>query len=402
MQMMRLNSHVPAYPALMKLLKFAFLAVSGLYWGAYLASGLRNAREIRAVKDLPDAQSETLPSLSVIIPACNEGNTIGAALEGWAGQDYPRLELILVNDRSSDNTGEIMERLASLDPRVRVRQVDALPPGWLGKVHALHVGTLEARGEWLLFTDADVHLHAGTLEKTVGHAVSRNLDHLVGIPQLQPLEFWLDIAVALFNRIPMLTMRVWDVENPHSKGSAGIGAFNLVRREALERTPGFEWLRLEVADDVTLGQMLKAHGARQSMVHGRDAITLQWYDSFTAMLRGTEKIWLSGTGNYQPAGLAAFIAVWTLLELSPFMALGLNPRAGAALIAVSYAVNLNARRFHDWKPVTPALLWPIGSLMLSYSALRAAWVTQKRGGLDWRGTLYPLQELRKGKRFKGF
>lgn len=386
----------------MKLLKWAFLTVSGLYWGAYLASGLRNAREIRAVKDLPDAPHAELPSLSVIIPACNEGQTIGAALERWAAQDYPQLELRLVNDRSSDETGEIMERLGARDARVTVTHIDTLPPGWLGKVHALHVGSGKARGEWLLFTDADVHLHGRTLEKAVGHAVKHGLDHLVGIPQLQPREFWLDVAVALFNRIPMLTMRVWDVENPHSKASAGIGAFNLVRREALERTPGLEWLRLEVADDVTLGQMLKAHGARQSMVHGREAITVQWYGTFSEMLRGTEKIWLSSTGNYQPAGLAAIILVWTVLELSPFIAVRLNPAAGAALIATSYAVNLNARRFHAWKPILPALLWPVGSLMLAYSGLRAAWVAQKRGGLDWRGTVYPLEELRKGKRFKGF
>lgn len=357
--------------------------------------------KIPALRDLNSPEPQTFPKLSVIVPARDEAQTLELALNSKLNEDYPNLEFILINDRSTDATGAAMEHLAVHDPRIKVVHIQALPKGWLGKVHAHHVGVQAASGEWLLFSDADVALEKGTLRKAIAYCLARGLDHIAAIPQLEPRSFWLDVAVALFSRVPMTAMRIWDVENPKSKNSAGIGAFNLVRRAALDQTPGFEWLRLEVGDDVGLGMMLKQNGAKQSLVHGRGAARVLWYENFGQMLRGTEKVWLASVGNYSPPAVAVFALVWAVLELSPFWVLAFAPALGIILLVLSWYTAVLASRFNN-QSLGPALVWPIGSLMLVYSALRAAYVTQKQGGLVWRGTLYPFSELRQGKRFRAF
>lgn len=385
----------------MTLLVWLFLGVALLYWLTYAVSVTLNARLMPALRDLSPPEPPAYPRLSLIVPACNEADTIERALASKLAQDYPNLEVILINDRSTDATGAVMERMAQGDPRIRVLHIGELPPGWLGKVHAHHQGVQAATGEWLLFSDADVEFAPGTLRRAVAYALGRGLEHLAVIPHLRPRAFWLDVAVALFSRVPVVSMPYWAVEDPKSKTSAGMGAFNLVSRAALERTPGFEWLRLEVGDDVGLGLMLKRSGARQSLVHGRGTVGVLWYQTFGQMLRGTEKVWLASVGNYSPPAIYAFAAVFALLELSPFIALGLNFWLGAVLLLLGFYTAVAASRFNQ-QALLPALLWPVGSLILAFSAVRAAAVAQRQGGLVWRGTLYRLEELRTGKRFRAF
>jgi glycosyltransferase involved in cell wall biosynthesis len=123
------------------------------------------------------------PRLSVIIPACNEAAHLESAVETLVQQDYSDLEIILVNDRSTDATGAIIDRLAKNDPQIRALHIRKLPGGWLGKVHALHCGVAKARGEWLLFTDADVHFAPETLRRALAHVLQLQADHLALIPR---------------------------------------------------------------------------------------------------------------------------------------------------------------------------------------------------------------------------
>lgn len=376
------------------------LVLGLLYWLVYLAAAVLNSRLMRALRDLNPPEPAQFPKLSLIVPACNEAQTIEAAMQSKLAQDYPNLEIILINDRSTDDTGAAMERMAQKDLRVKVLHIAELPSGWLGKVNALEQGVKLASGEWLLFSDADVSLAPHTLRKAVAYALQQGLDHLPILPQLHSRSFFLDVAVALFSRVPMLSMPVWAVEDPKQKTAAGMGAFNLVRRQALDRTPGFEWLRLEVADDVGLGLMLKQHGAKQTLVHGRGTVGVLWYDSLAQAMHGTEKVWLASVGNYNLPGIYVFALGFMLLELSPFMALAFNPLLGVTMLGIAYATAVVASRFNQ-QALLPALFWPLGSLLLVYSAVRAAYIGQKRGGLLWRGTLYPFEQLRKGKRFRG-
>jgi len=184
------------------------------------------------------------PSLSIVIPACNEAANIESAVETLLWQDYPNFELILVDDRSTDGTGEIIDRLAARDPRIRALHVRALPDGWLGKVHALERGVEVANGDWLLCTDADVHFADGTLRLAVSWAVKQQLDHLALAPLAVQRSFLLDIVVRTFGLLFLISTRAAGLNRSGSRGFAGVGAFNLVRRACFRRTPGFQWLRL--------------------------------------------------------------------------------------------------------------------------------------------------------------
>jgi glycosyltransferase involved in cell wall biosynthesis len=220
---------------------------------AWCAGCVRLVTRIRACRLLADerpASPSTWPRLSVVVAACNEASTLEAALATLLAQDYPELEIVVIDDRSTDGTAEIVDRLAARDPRVRAVHVRELPDGWLGKVHALHVGAARATGDWVLFTDADVHLAPGVLRRAIAVCLTDELDHLAVLPDARAGTLVEEIAVDAMGQIFL------------EKHGAGVGAFNLVRRSAFARTAGFSWLRMEVLDDVGLGELMRQAGAQ--------------------------------------------------------------------------------------------------------------------------------------------
>jgi glycosyltransferase involved in cell wall biosynthesis len=239
------------------------------------------------------------PRLSVVIPACNEADNLQSAVATLSQQDYSDLEIILVDDRSTDGTGEIIDRLAHQDPRIRAVHVETLPEGWLGKVHALHRGVEQASGDWLLFTDADVHFASGTLRRAVALVLHQRVDHLALIPQTIQKSFWLEVAVGTFGLLFFITTRAASVNRPGSKTFVGIGAFNLVNAARFHRTDGFEWLRLEPGDDVGLGLMIKQAGGTTRLAFAYDDLSLQWYLSVAAMFKGLEKNLFGPASHYR-------------------------------------------------------------------------------------------------------
>src|SRR5262249_22566286 len=152
--------------------------------------------------------------------------------------DYPNLEILLVEDRSTDATPAIADRLASEDSRLHVLHVTDLPEGWLGKVHAMQRGREAASGDWILFSDADVHVTPGTMRRAIAYCQARNLDHLAVLPELWSSTFLLDTMLASFIRILCISCRIWAVEKPDTRAAGGVGAFNLIRATALDRAGG--------------------------------------------------------------------------------------------------------------------------------------------------------------------
>ncbi|HEY1418729.1 MAG TPA: glycosyltransferase family 2 protein, partial [Myxococcaceae bacterium] len=236
-------------------------AIASLWGTALVVRGIPVLLEDRS--PLPDRW----PRVSLIVPARNEERTLGPAIRSRLDDGYPALEVVLIDDRSTDGTGAVVDAIAAADARVRPLHVTSLPPGWLGKLNAMNEGLRLATGEWLLFSDADVHLAPGTLERAVRFAEANRLDHLSILPQLRPATWLVDTALAPFARTGLILGRVWLVSDPRSRVGGSVGAFGLVRRSALERTPGIEFRKLEVVDDLALGQMLKASGARSAVVN---------------------------------------------------------------------------------------------------------------------------------------
>ena len=347
------------------------------------------------------------PLLSVIVPACNEAANIEATVESLLGQDYPNFELILIDDRSTDGTGEIIDRLAQRETRIRALHVITLPDGWLGKVHALDRGVHTAQGEWLLFTDADVHFSAGTLRRALGWTMENHVDHLALAPLAVQDSLLLDIVVHTFMLLFLIGTRAAGVNSPTSRAFAGVGAFNLVRRAAFQRTLGFSWLRLEPCDDVGLGMMIKRAGGRSFFAFAQQNLSVAWYLSVAAMFKGLEKNLFGSTANYHWWVTVINSFALCALAVAPGISIlsgviegrSLLSGAGLTAIAMHWAFSFSATT-QGWRGRLALLFAPLGLIMIGAMMVCAAWKCLKHGGIDWRGTHYPLAQLRSNQRVK--
>jgi cellulose synthase/poly-beta-1,6-N-acetylglucosamine synthase-like glycosyltransferase len=367
--------------------------------------GVRRLFELPVIADMvPDDAPDEWPRVSVIITACNEEDTIENAVRSRLDDDYPGLELVLVDDRSTDRTGAIVDKLAAGDALVTAIHVEELPDGWLGKVHAMDVGARAAGGEWLVFSDADVRVRPGTIARAVSYADERDLDHLAVLPEFLPAGALIDAVVSDFSRILCVFGRVWEISDPKSSAAAGSGSFNMVRRAALEATQGLEWLRLEVADDVTMGQMLKASGARQRLAKGNGWVGVCFYPTIRDALIGSERAMFTALGGCSLARCVAIGVGLVVLELAP-LALALqhrdrwSRRVGLALIGAQLAVSMIFNKWFE-RPLSHAAVAPLGSLAIAVLSVRAGVLGKVRGGINWRGTFYPTPLLKSGRRFR--
>ncbi|MFH1418457.1 MAG: glycosyltransferase family 2 protein [Planctomycetota bacterium] len=386
------------------MLWWSFVLLGIAYWLYSLIAAIRIIRGVPRLAALAPRDDGDWPRVSHIVPACNEADQLLEAMRSRLDEGYPNAEFVLVDDRSTDNTGALADRLAESDDRVRVLHINDLPDGWLGKVHALHRGRQLATGEWLLFSDADVHLQPGTMTRAITYCEQNSLDHLAMFPDIHRGTRMLDIAMALFLRTFCILIRPRAHANPRSRAAVGVGAFNLVRADALARTPGFEGLRLDVVDDLALGQMLKQHGARGGVVNGHGYVGVRWYESVMDMARGAEKAALASFAGFSVVRLVAICLATLILELAPFVgvfAFGqpvLQAIAAGGIVLSVVAQLIPSLSFG--RPWWPALFVPVATILSVGILLRAGWLTVRRGGMLWRGTLYPMEMLRRGARLR--
>ena len=392
---------------LIHILLLAYASVGCAYWAWMVVGAWLAARRVPKLADLRPPDPPRWPKLSIIIPACNEADTIEAAVATVLQQDYPELQVVLIDDRSDDGTGQLVDRIAASDARVHPVHVTELPDGWLGKVHALDQGVRHAGGDFLLMMDADVHLAPGVLRRAVAWCEQQQLDHLAAAPAIRADQWLLKVAIAVFLRTFCVGMRVWAVSNPRSSAYIGIGAFNLVRRSAFERTEGFPWLRLEVADDAGLGLLMKRSGARCAVAGANRHVRVHWYRSLAEMARGAEKGFAS-VAHCSIRRLLAVCVAMVALELAPLVVLlaALLPSGPAGLLPLGLVmVGLAVASvviLYWWgrDPIWPGLLFPLGILLNVVILLRVGWLGWRRGGILWRGTLYPSELLRGNLRVK--
>ena len=387
----------------------AYAGLSLLYWLRTLYGVLRTRWCVRVLATLDSPEPDRWPRLSVIVPACNEADKIASAARSLLDEDYPEMEVVLVDDRSTDATGRIIDELAAADDRVRAIHIAELPDGWLGKVHALNTGLAVCSGRFVLLTDADVHFEAGTLRKAVALCVSEGLDHLAAMPDLWAGTRVCDAVVNSFLRqLLTLLTPAWQAQNPSSRGFLGVGAFNMVRRVAFDATDGFEWLRLEVADDMGVAMMMKRSGARAGVVAAFGSVGLHWYRTLGEACRGAEKGYATTGCHVGPMVLVTLVALG--LEASPVVAplvaalRGWGPAGWALAGAVPATFLASSVSLALWARlrILPAVLTPltapISAAIMLWSAAAGAW----RGGVVWRGTLYRSAALRKGRRLRLF
>jgi glycosyltransferase involved in cell wall biosynthesis len=348
-----------------------------------------------------DRQPSNHPRVSIIVPACNEEEDIEQGLSGLLALDYDHYEVIAVNDRSTDHTGEIMDRVAASPAahgRLRVVHVTELAPGWLGKTHAMWSAGQQAGGDWLLFTDADVLFKPEVLRRALAYAESENADHVVVFPRIIMKRPGEKMMIAFFQTLFTFGHRPWRVADPDTKDHMGVGAFNLVRRTAYEAVGTYKALRMEVLDDMKLGKVLKNARFRQRNVFGDDLISVRWAKGAMGVVDNLTKNFFAVLSFQWWRTVASVLGLF-FLNLGPFLGIWL----AHGWARVSYVVALGSMfliylgmSFKSSIPAYYFLLHPISTLMFEYTLIRSMVLTLRNDGVTWRGTKYPLEELRKG------
>jgi glycosyltransferase involved in cell wall biosynthesis len=341
------------------------------------------------------------PRVSIIVPARNEEADIERSLTLLLQLDYDNYEVIAVNDRSTDRTGEIMEEVAQrVGPNGRLRVIHhrELPPGWLGKTHAMWTATKQTTGDWLLFTDADVLFKPDSVRRALAYAEAEKADHVVLFPQMimkTPGEY---MMIAFFQTMFVFGHRPWKVADPKSRDHMGVGAFNLVRRNVYESIGTYERLRMEVLDDMKLGKVVKNAGFAQRNVFGGDLISIRWANGAMGVVNNLTKNFFAVLSFQWPRTLISAFGL-AFLNLMPFLGLWLAhgwervPYAMAVASMFSIYLGMSLR---SGVPVYYFLLHPVSTLLFIYTLLRSMFYTLWNDGIIWRGTKYPLEELRKG------
>jgi cellulose synthase/poly-beta-1,6-N-acetylglucosamine synthase-like glycosyltransferase len=380
---------------------FGFLASLGsLVWLALSFQWLRGIRKIPVLEDVPETDLvDHNPALSIIMAARDEERSVNESVVSMLAQDYSgMLEVIGVNDRSTDRTAEILEELVAKHPdRLRVSNVDSLPEGWLGKTHALYTGAAWATGKWLLFTDADVIFSTDCTEKAVRYATSRGLDHLTLPPEIVCRSVLLRSFVAAFTLVFEMTQRPWRVGDPQAQEHVGVGAFNLIRKDAYERSGTHRAIRMRPDDDMKLAKLLKRHGFRQGVAYGAGLISVEWHQTLPDAVRGLSKSMFSSL-DYRIGASVAGVLMLLLTNVLPVFGLFSRNMTGTLcrlnFLSTILLYAYRARHFGDKTPWWYAMLHPFGICVFIYAMLRSVSTTLVHGGIDWRETHYPLKELK--------
>jgi glycosyltransferase involved in cell wall biosynthesis len=386
------------------------LWTTGLEWAAWLIAGVWVFRAADLVKNIPriavltgiewDALPGRPPSLTVVVPACNEEAHIAATLDALLLADYPALRVLVIDDRSIDKTGTIIDAYAAEYATRKPGMLDVihvrdLQPGWLGKTNALHLATERTDSEFLLFTDADVLFSPSVLRRAMAFVEVESADHVVVLPTMQIRSHGEGIVLGFFQVLGMWAARPWMVEKASARDAIGIGAFNLVRRSALSEIGGWQPQRMAILEDITLGRRMKTAGKRQRIAFAPDLVLVHWASGAAGLVRVMTKNLFSAT-NFRPVLLVGGMLWMTVFFLTPIAGLLWLPTLVPAL-ATLLSIGAIYRTLGQISGIDARYGWlyPLGTAAFLWAMLRSMIVAFKQGGVEWRGTLYPLRELRR-------
>src|ERR1700683_1605773 len=341
------------------------------------------------------------PRVSIIVPARNEEETVEQSLVTLLNLDYSNYEIIAVHDRSTDRTGAIMERVAaSPAARGRLHLIHhlQLPARWMGKTHAMWTAANQSSGDWLLFTDADVLFKPDSLRRALAYAEAEKADHLVLFPRMIMKRVGERMMIAFFQAMFVFGHRPWKVADPKARDHMGVGAFNMVRRTVYEAVGTYEALRMEVLDDMKLGKVIKNAGFAQRNVFGEDLISLHWAKGAFGIVNNLTKNFFAVLSFQWPRTIASVIGLG-FLNLGPFLGVFLAhgwARVPYAIALASLFLIYNGMSARSAVPAYYFFLHPISTSLFMYTLMRSMFHTLRNDGIVWRGTKYPLDELRKG------
>lgn len=364
--------------------------------GLWLLVAVHDLVAVRRLPSLPSLPPERPPAdVTVVMAVRDDVAHVEESVRRLLAQQHVQLRLVVVDDRSEDGTGTVLARLADDEPRLHVVTVRELPSGWLGKSHALHVGTADIATRWLLFTDGDAQFGPDTLARAIAAAERTNAQHVSLLPTHR--------GTTLFGRAGLLAFqltvqrRIAATNAPRQRTFVGTGAFNLVRTDAYRQVGGHLPLRLEVVDDVWLGLLLFRAGYRTRVWFAGDDFAIDWGGTPRQLVRVVEKNMFAVLRYRTSLALLAVGAGFGLLAatfLAPLYGGLLGWLPFCSYLATGAAGAVLAKKLH-WEAFA-GWLAPFARVLLPLAMGNSTWVTLRQGGVRWRGTFYPLAMLRSG------
>ncbi len=392
-----------------EVLRFTLIVLAWLMALSWLFRSMMAIRGMASVLDLTELDQNEFPSLpmshgpdvAVIVPARDEQNSIQSTLESLLHSQGVRAQIIAVDDRSEDGTGELMDAVASKSKiganTLEVIHNRDLPPGWLGKPHALALGVARARAPWLLFTDGDVTFAPRALELALRAATKSGADHFVVVPTLTYEGVLAAGVQGSIQALAQWAARMWKVQDPEAKDFFGVGGFNLLRADAVAAFGGMERLRMEIVEDISLGWLVKKELRRKSMMAlGPGLAKIAWMQGPFGIVRLLEKN--AFAGNRYSIGITIASSVLLILQAAvPLAALVAGPWGVGACVTLYCSVAISFYANRKLNGISPflAILYAPSALIMAWAFMRSMILTIKRGGVAWRGSLYPLAELKR-------
>lgn len=382
----------------------ALAAAVAVGWAFLVARAWRATESLRKLPVAAMGAPPEPPRVSAVLAARDEGDAIERCVRSLLAQEGVRMQVVAVDDGSSDDTLEILHRIAKEDDRLLVLQSERTPPtGWLAKNYALELGQGRANGDWLLFCDADVVFGRRALQHAVNVMQGEELDHLAVHPRLE--------AGSLVEALVLpLVVLLWEFRfvdpraaEPDSGVGAGVGAFNLVKAESYRLRGTHARIRGALLDDRALGTMMRDDAGRGSVMRAVSQVRMRPYRNFAQLYAGLRKGALASarkgalmTGLFGVAlGAGAVLPIVLTAASLPLAFAGHAPYVlipCVLCLLLPAAGLLKARSMVRFEPAA-ALFFPVGALLIAFSTLHAAAVFGTRGTVEWRGRLYSRADL---------
>jgi len=351
---------------------------------------------------LPDHE---LPFVSILVPARNEELKIGRCLESLLNQDYPNFELVVIDDRSTDRTGEIIEQFAKKDNRVKfVRGKDA-PDGWIGKCNALAHAVGYASGDWFVFTDADTCHKPNSVRDAVSYALSTKSDLISFVPLQELKSFWERVVMTVLLSSFVVGDPFHAVNDPRKKRAYAYGQYILCRKNSYLAIGGHQSVRDEIVEDHAIAQVFKEKGYKILVADGKTLYSVRMYTNLETMWQGWTKnlyslidsriinlvliVLLINFSVFVPwVELALVARAWIEGDINPYLCDVTNlVVAQFFLLIVWFKLTQEHRQGVNWSAF---FLMPLGSLAVTVLQIHAAYLVLSGSQVKWKGRQYTV------------